>query len=228
MENMLVRLVVIYLKLSNPKMRKFKEWAKLEQLTSEIIKAVESDITKFPEFVNEYISTALRLPIWFLNKIPWHIPAYLYTFSKSINTPNKIPILANTEEGSDVVSWDYPGRNWNYWSHVLAKSYGWSLEYIAALDTNTALSHLQEIFTDEQLSHEFTWSTTEIAYPYNATTKQSRFSPLERPYWMLEKAKPVRTFKMAKSMLPTGLVNDVSGMEKHVKEKIQAKNIDAN
>jgi len=219
---LLVSLILAYLKLCKPKRKKFKVWSGLERLANETQKAVETDINKFPLIVNVYVSTALNLPIKLVRKLPWNISISLYYFSMSLNSPREIPLLKPGSKKDDEVGWDYPGRGWYYWSHLLAEAYGWTLEYIANLDIDDALSYIQEILTTNQLEHEFIWSTTEIAYPYNSTTKQSNFSPLSRPYFMFEKAKPVKIFKIPKAMMPVGVINDVSGMAEVVQKEIES------
>jgi hypothetical protein len=220
-------LIVLYLKLSKPKIQKFGVWSRLESLAVEVQKAVESDVTKFPELVGLYLSTALNIPKKLTKKLKWSDTISLYYLALTVNTPNKIPLLTSDNKKEKPVGWDYSGRNWNYWSHLFALNYGWSLEYIAGLDVNTALAHIQEILTDQQLEHEFVWSTTEIAYPYNSNTKQSKFSPLERPYWMAEKAQPIRKVKILRSMLPIGQVHDSSGLglAKYIQEEAESENI---
>lgn len=221
----MVTLLLLYLKVNKPKIKKFREWSALERIAGEINKAVENDITKFPGLTCRYISTALCLPLFIVEKLPWSFCIDLYYLSLSVNSPTKIPILVSSSEkhsSEDNLSWDYDGRSWMYWSHLLAHSYGWKLEYIANLEVDTALAHIQEILTEEQLEKEFTWSTTEIAYPYNSTTKVSKFSPLERPYWMHEKARPVKKFKIAKNLMPVGIVNDISGMAAQLEKETKS------
>jgi hypothetical protein len=83
------------------------------------------------------------------------------------------------------------------------------------------MAYLQEILVNEQLDREFTWSTTEVAYPYNSTTKVSKFQPLTRPYFMHETAKPLKIMKIPRNLMPMGEVHDSSGMEKLVQKEIE-------
>lgn len=92
------------------------------------------------------------------------------------------------------------------YSHILAKAYGWSLEYIANLPVLEAMAKLQEIMTEEQLEKEFLWSTSQNAFEYDQKTKMSHFKKLPRPYWMLPKAKPLPKIKMRKDLVPMGNV----------------------
>lgn len=210
---MFFNLIVLYLKWRRPTIERFGVWARLEGLSVDITKAVDEDIAKFPELVSQYLSTALHIYPKIVHHLFWSDAISLYYLAQTINTPNKLPILVASNKKEKPVSWDYPGRNWNYWSHLLASEYGWGLEYIAGMDTNVALAHIQEILTDEQLDHEFIWSTTEIAYPYNSTTKQSRFQPLERPYFMAATASQPKKVRMLKSLMPVGNIENLSGID---------------
>lgn len=216
---MLLKLIVLYLRVVNPRRSKFGKWTRLEKLAADIDKAVENNITQFPLLVISYISTALFLPPKLLSKLPWFPVITLYEFARSINIPTKIPLLQSKQDNKkdkEKLGWDYDGRNWYYWSHLLAKYYGWELEYIEGLDVDVALAHIQEIFTDEQLDREFLWSMSEIAYPYNSTTKQLKFSPLPRPYFMHQEAPKLQTFKIRKDMMPVGNIQDVGRMKEYV------------
>lgn len=221
---MLLQLIVLYLRIVNPKRSKFGKWTRLEKIAADIDKAVENNITQFPILVISYISTALFLPTKLLNKLSWLPTIILFEFAREINSPTKIPLLQNKKENKkdkNKLGWDYDGRNWHYWSHLLAKQYGWELEYIENLDVDVALAHIQEIFTDEQLDREFLWSMSEIAYPYNSTTKQSKFSPLPRPYFMQSEAPKIQKIKIRADMMPVGNIKDISGMEKYLETQNQ-------
>lgn len=215
---MLLNLIVLYLKVVKPKISKFGVWTRLEKLAAKINEAVESNITEFPILVTSYISTALFLPAKLVRGLPWIVVWSLFLLARDANTPTKIPLLMTKKDNikEKKLGWDYDTREEKYWVHLLAKEYGWELEYIQGLDTNVALAHIQEILTEEQLDREFLWSMSEIAYPYNSTTKQARFSPLPRPYFMQQDAPELKKIKIRKDMLPVGVMQDVSGMEKHI------------
>ena len=105
--------------------------------------------------------------------------------------------------------WDYEGRTWYSWVHDLAHAYGWSMEYIAELDIDDASSLLQELIIDDQLEKEFYWMTSEIAYPYNESSKKSEFKPLDRPIWMRDEIRSIKegkdqTVRILKEHLPVG------------------------
>lgn len=131
-------------------------------------------------------------------------------FEKLAPDPS-LPILKSPKAKKES-DWEYKGRSWNYFSHLLADAYGWTLEYIAELDVNEALGHIQEVLTSEHLEHEFYHSLSEVAFAYNKSTKKSDYKPLTRPYWMLPVAKPLRKFRIPKSLLPLGVGVDMSGL----------------
>lgn len=219
---MLEQLLALLLKVGKPKRGKFYTWTLLEGLSSKIEKAVEAEINEFPNLVIEYVSTALPIPKKILRKLPWLSLMLLLVWIKQVNQPTKIPLLVTkSQEKNRPLSWDYSGREWHYWSHLLAKTYGWGLEEIKQLDVDVALAHIQEILTDEQLEREFLWSMSEIAYPYNPTTKQSKFSPLPRPYFMQMVAPEPKKVKMLKILAPVGEIRDASGFERYFQEKAQ-------
>ena len=219
---MLLNLIVLYVRIF-PKRCKFGKWTRLEKIAADIDKAVESNITQYPSLVISYISTALFVPAKILNTLPWVITVYIYHAVRAANIPQKIPLMLSKKGDKKVkeekLGWDYDNRNWHYMSHLLAKEYGWGLEYIWGLDIDVALAHIQEIYTDQQLEHEFLWSMSEIAYPYNSSTKQSKFSPLQRPYFMQSEAPELKTIKIRKDMMPVGNIVDVSGMGKFFENK---------
>jgi hypothetical protein len=128
--------------------------------------------------------------------------------------PNQdLPLIKDaTGEKGKPSSWDYEGRGFWLWANVLCKAYGWTIEYVSDMDYNDAFTLLQEILTDEQLDKEFTYSLSEIAYPYNKSTKKNHFKPLPRPYWMKAVVSEIKKVKFHKEFLPQGMVIDTSGM----------------
>jgi len=221
----LLSLISAYLRIRRPKKVKFYSWAVLEDVVANISRAVDGgNITEFPKLVMQYISTALHISNIVLQRLPWKVTIFLFSIARELNSPTKIPLLTsgNSKMKDKEVGWEYSGRNWNYWAHLLAKEYGWSLEYIGNLSVDTALAHIQEVLTDEQLNREFLWGMSEVAYPYNSTTKQSKFNPLPRPYFMHENAPKIRRVRIPKSMMPQGIIHDTGGMEKFIQETAQA------
>lgn len=188
---------------------RFKKFVELERLKQKLAEAAEG--SDFPDRVIAYLSAAFGNGDW--ERQFWKTPASSMVDGFKKFVPDKsIPILSSSSSKKDD-DWEYEGRSWNYLSHILAKAYGWTLEYIADLGVNEAFGHIQEILTDDHLEHEFFYSLSEIAYPYNKSSKKSEFKPMPRPYWMKPVApKAPKKFKMKRSLLPVGRVVDVSGL----------------
>ena len=185
----------------------FRKWIALEEAKITIQKSVES--SEFPDRIFDYLSTAFDS----VNENePWENSVLSFSKALSDFQPKKIPLLTSSPKKEKPIPWDYEGRSWAYWSHILAKAYGWTLEYIAELDMDEALARVQEILADEQLDREFTYSLSEIAYPYNSSTKKSIYKPMPRPFWMKDSVPPVKAFRFERNLLPVGLVEDISGM----------------
>jgi hypothetical protein len=187
----------------------FRTWLNLESQKKNL-EAVETG--EFPDKVFAFLSTA---SVPFKEADSWENTVFILTqVLRDFRPDNKLPILKDApDDGKNKpASWDYEGRNWALWSHLLAKNYGWTLEYIGDLDVNEALARVQEILTDEQLEKEFIHSLSEVAYPYNKSTKKQHYKPLSRPYWMKAIAPEIKMVKFNREFLPMGLVHDMSGM----------------
>lgn len=185
----------------------FKKWVLLEDAKKELASSVEG--VEFPEKVLDYLFTAYgktKEGEW-KNTVFSVVEAF-----KEFSIDTSLPLLQPSPKEKKGEDWEYPGRSWNFYSHILAKSYGWTLDYIAELDTLEALGHIQEILTGEQIDREFIYSLSEIAYPYNKTTKKGEFKPLTRPYWMRPISKPIKKIRIKRSMMPMGHVVDASGL----------------
>ena len=191
----------------------FRTYLELESLKKNLVEAVETG--EFPDKVFAFLSTA---SVSCDPKEKWQntVFSFLKTVRESQPNPNLPLIKDSPKEKSKDAPWEYEGRSWAYWSHLLAKAYGWTLEYIGNLEFNDALARVQEILTDEQLDREFQYQLSEIAYPYNKSTKKSVFKPLPRPYWMKVSVEPPKMQKYRRDLLPVGLVQDVSGMPREM------------
>lgn len=177
-------------------------------MKEKVIKAVRDNSDEFPTHLISFVSTALRISPDHLENLPWE-----YVVDAFYKIVAKVPIvkLPLTAGYIDTVSnspWDYEGRTWHLYSHLLAKAYGWKLDYISQLQVEEALAKIQEILTDEQLGREFIYSLSEIAYPYDQSTKKSTFQPLPRPAWMRTPIKPTQKLIMPLSSIPVGNVNN--------------------
>jgi hypothetical protein len=138
----------------------------------------------------------------------------VYAEAVQINAPSfDFPILQPSTGGKDnkKAPWEYNGRAWYFWLNLFAGRYGWSEIAISVMDIDTAIGLYQEIILDDQLKNEFVYGLSEIAYPYNQSTKKQEFRPMPRPEWMkplIPKQLPI--IKMRKDMLPMGNIVDYS------------------
>lgn len=183
---------------------KFRKWLELESYKEKIIKAADGG--DFPRALLKYLSVALGVRDRWIENADW--PLLVSAFYVSLNKSPKVELPITTPSGEKPVTedWSYDGRMWHLYSHMLAKAYGWTLEYISCLHVEEALAKIQEIIVDEQLEHEFVYGLSEMAYSYDKHTQKSKFIPLPRPSWMRPKAKPIKKFPIPVSMIPMGVV----------------------
>lgn len=197
---------------------KFGKWTKLEDLREQLARAAEGHADDFPQKMFAYLSAALDEKEEEIAKLSWIDCVAIFLAVQSRNLPNStLPIIAaikDTKGKPEKLAWDYPGRLWWYYTHLIAKAYGWTLEYVAELEIDDGLSLIQEILTDNQLEREFLWGMSEIAYPYDKATKKSRFTPLPKPYWMLPTTQEIKTYKIPMRFVPQGVVIDVEAQYK--------------
>lgn len=195
----------------------FRKYLDLENLKKQLSEATESN--DFPNKVFAYLSVA---SMQINEKETWEQTVVSLLKSIKENQPNKnLPLIRDIpKENNKPLLWDYEGRGFWLWGSVLCKAYGWSLEYVSDLDVNDAFALLQEILTDNQLEKEFQYSLSEVAYPYNKTTRTQNFKPLSRPYWMRASYKEIKKIRIKKSMLPVGYGVDVSGLPEEYGTKI--------
>jgi hypothetical protein len=186
---------------------RFREWVKLEEQKEKIAKAVRDGSDEFPTHLLSFLSTALHVNSRYFEDAEWNkiIEAFYRVLLKSPVVD--LPITKSTNDTESKEDWDYDGRTWHVYAHLLADHYGWTLEYISRLQVVEALAKIQEILTEEQLDREFQHSLSEIAYPYDANTKKSKFTPLTRPSWMRPKIKAIRRYKIPKRVMPIGDVD---------------------
>jgi hypothetical protein len=191
---------------------KLRAWLVLEDFYSKIIEAAEKGNRE--EFVSSfysYVSTAFSIPAEELQSCPWYEVTRAFREIYLINIPSlDFPILRRKmeEKGKNKkIEWEYPGRTWYIWLHLISKEYGWDINYIENMLPDDGIALLQEILLDDQLDKEWEWSLTELAYSYDANTKTSKFIPLERPEWMRpNKVAKVEKVKVRASELPIGIV----------------------
>lgn len=188
----------------------FRKWLDLEETKKLAATATESG--EFPDRLFAYLSVAFARPAD--QKEDWKNSVFSFLAAvKTFRPTADLPILKDIPTvRTKPASWEYEGRSWYYWLHLFASAYGWDADRVGNLDVNDALALAQEILTAEQLEHEFTHSLSEVAYPYNKSTKKSIYKPLTRPYWMKMVVPAPRKMKFRRDMLPLGIIQDVSGM----------------
>lgn len=189
----------------NPRRLTLRGWASLDDLRRSIDKsAKEENWSAIPDLIFRTIELCVDN---FDRESFWMDAAQLYDESIKANEPTKqFPILT-TKDKSKPLPWEYEGRSWFFWLHTLAKNYGWGAEEIGKLDLDDAIGLYQETLIDDQLDKEWDYGLSEIAYPYNSSTKKSVFKPMERPSWMkpiAPKNTPVRKTKIPVASMPIG------------------------
>lgn len=189
---------------------RFRLWIILEGKKERIVAAVEKEQSDFPDLLLDFISTAAwGLSPKLFEHADWLKIVELFYVCLSKSPRVDIPLTASNNEKIKEDPWNYEGRTFPLYAHLLAQAYGWSLREISQLQVEQALSMIQEIMVDKQLDREFYYGLSEIAYPYNKNTKQSIFKPLDRPYWMrptLNPQKDIPRFTIPMEMMPMGAV----------------------
>jgi hypothetical protein len=179
----------------------------LEDIKQKILIAAKRKEEQFPDLIFSYLSAAFFIPKHWLEKIRWDLLFGLFGIVATASVPKtKIPLLRPHKDKGKREVWDYEGRGYAMYLHLLAKTYGWGIDSVSKLNVDLALALIQEIITDEQLDREFLWSMSDRSYIYNAQTKSGKPNPLERPYFMKEEVKPPEKTKIPTSMMPQGIV----------------------
>lgn len=189
---------------------RLRKWLQLENLRSEIVRAIEGkDRHLITSSVYSYLSIALSVSSEELENLPWYEVALALFTIYDLNIPNlPFPMLIIPSKTKGDIGWDYEGRDWYTWAHMLAGAYGWNIQYIENLEIDDAIGLLQEILSEHQSNREWEWGLSEIAYPYDENSKKSIFKPLPRPEWMtVQKAsEEPKKVLIRKDMLPVGNV----------------------
>jgi len=198
---------------------KLRKWLDFEKSQEAITKTVEDkNAEEYARHLYILISTVLNIPIEGLLDAPWYETSEAYVVITNLNRVKEIPLLKSDPSKPTKIPWEYDGRSWFWWVNLFAKNYGWTQTVVEDLDIDDAVSLLQEILVGEQLDKEWQWDISEIAYPYNTTTKKSEYKPLPRPAWMEERKVflPATKVKFRKSSLPIGRIIGESGNERIV------------
>ena len=183
----------------------FKKWLELEDIRSQIKDAVDqSENDKVSSLLCSYLSTALCRGNW--EKLPWEVVLNEYSFAVNLHIPSRdFRIFSG---GAAKKAFLVNDSSWYSWASMLAKEYGWDIEYIAKLDIDDAISLIQEVLYNDQVQKEWEWMLSERAIQYDKAGK-GKFQPLDRPKWLLPIIKEVKELpkvKMLKSMIPPGIV----------------------
>lgn len=200
----------IKIKLALRSKLRFRRWIELEETKDKILRAARENSDQFPDTIFHYLSAALNVKAEYFESLPWEEVIGLFLLVSSLNVPpQQLPLVSKPSTSKkEKDEWDYAGRTWHLYSHLLAKSYGWSLEYIASLSVEDALAKVQEILTDEQLDKEFLWNMSEASISYNPKTKITKKISLPRPYWMKKEVAPIETHtKLPANLLPMGNID---------------------
>lgn len=195
-----------------------RAWLEFERIQKAIQQAVaDHTVDEYERQIHRLIAAACSIPVEDLDNLPWHEAAYALSTLTQLNRVRDLPLLRHPDKDGDT-PWDYPERSWFWWLHLFARRYGWDRTQVEALDIDEALALLQEILVEEQLEREWSWSLSEIAYPYNPTTKKSVYKPLPRPAWMSGTPRVVAgtVVKFQKGMLPVGAIVGEDGRERIV------------
>lgn len=190
---------------------KFRDWLRLDDVKKRTDQAAKAgEWQKIPDLICEFIT----LCGYEVND-SWFEVMKSYSQATLENQPTyEFPIFKSKEKGKRQ-PWEYEGRSWYFWLNLFAKAYGWTAEVVADLDIDDAIALYQEVLVDDQAQKEWEYSLSEIAYPFDKTTKKSNYKPLGRPDWMALYDKvpnqPSKTVKIPKSAMPVGVVISLDG-----------------
>lgn len=199
---------------------RLKAWSGLEGLKQELDTATSKHdfnliFNSMVKFIEVAVSPSPSGVEW--DKVPWYEFLEIYSKVIEINSPKiEFPVMRGSGTNTKKQPWEYEGRSWYFWFNLFAKHYGWTELYIANLDIDDALGLYQELQIDDQLQKEWEWGLSEIAYPYEASTKKQKYKPLQRPNWMMPMVpKQLPVVKMKRAHLPMGNIIDLQEMEKN-------------
>ena len=181
-----------------------RQWLELEETVKKIKKGKSKDKAKA---IYSYLSIVLGDSLDF-DTVSWNDVANAFGDVIALNTIKyDFPILkAKIKEVS--VSWNYEGRDFYIWAHMLAENYGWDIEYISNLDIDDAVAFAQEIAIEEQLNREWEWGLSENSIKWDRKGRGAH-QPLDRPDWMqlpYGREKELETTRIPKIMIPVGII----------------------
>lgn len=124
-----------------------------------------------------------------------------------------LPFLQWTgPEDSKEPPYTYPSRAWALWVHKIASRYGWGRNEILNLWPEEIAIYIQEIILSQYDEAEERRALSQMAYSYDKATNKSKFIPLPRPGWMVDKKEPPKKVRMRKDMLPVGNIINLTNL----------------
>ena len=130
---------------------------------------------------------------------------YAFTCLLALNSWQwQLPFMTGPKEEAKPLPYEYGDRTWAWYVHKLASRYGWTRDYIFSLWPEEVACYLQEIFVSEFNEYEDQYRLSELAYTYDKASKQSRYQPIAKPYWMAPPIQPP-SVRIHRSFLPAGV-----------------------
>lgn len=184
---------------------RFKLWLALETIKEKIAKAVDTDALS--DAIEEYLATALAFPVSDLSTCPWEEAITAFARVTEINGDIRmLPFMRYPVKDQKPAAYDYDERLFFHYAHTFARAYGWSIEYVADLDVDTAFSLLQEIIITTQLDREWQWDLSERSTGYDEQTRKSKHIPYPLPPWMSPAPTEPKIYRIPKALIPVGNV----------------------
>jgi len=192
---------------------RLKCWLELEQLKTMVVSPGQ-----IGAYIKAYLSRIVADTLDF-SGIPWYDVMGAYYLCVEISLPSKsFPIITIKQKNtSQKIIWDYVGRTWYVWSHLLASRYGWNLQYISELEIDDAIGLIQEILFEDIEHKEWQYRLSELAYHYDRNSGKATYQPLDIPAWM-KPVVPTTTetkYRVPQKFIPVGIVYRESENIKH-------------
>lgn len=197
--------------------KSLRKWIELEEARAKIKEVFRTrDGARAASSIFDYIREACKnCEDVDLRKLDSITALNLFVNAKLINSPTKnFPILKQATDDKEKLPWEYEGRTWYFWANLFSKHYGWTMGEIAELDIDDAIGLYQELEIDRQLDREWDYGLSELAYPYDSTTKTGKFKPLPRPGWMMPIIPKPKAIRIRKDMIPVGNIEGKDDLDK--------------
>ena len=174
-----------------------------ETLTERSIRAIE--------YLFDYLAVSSSIPKekW-ENCSPLELGDGFLRLIELNNIRLNLPLFSDSEKREEKV-YDYNGRFIATWVARLARIYGWTAEYVLEnLFPEETVCYLQEAALQEFDEREFVYSLSELSYRYDKSSKTSKYIPLRKPGWMLERREiKGEKIEIPKRFIPQGVVVDL-------------------